>query len=106
MSEEQAKEEVKAEKQEEVKEEKAAKKTAPKEAAPAEASADAEETTTIKESHSRNTKVTKMTMEQVEKAMAETTKKMGGLHSRYGRSLLERRAMLKKMPSMARDKAA
>ncbi len=41
-------------------------------------------------------KVTQMTLQQVEAAMEQTTKSMGGLHSRFGRALVERKAFLLK----------
>ncbi len=39
-------------------------------------------------------KITKMSLKQVENAIVETRKKMGGLHSRFGRALQERQAFL------------
>jgi len=84
------KEQPKAEKKE-AKEEAKAKEQPKKEAAAKEEEAPAEPKEELK--HPR-CKVTRMTLEQVEKQLATTQEKMGGLSSHFAKSLLDRRAAL------------
>ncbi|MBN1688473.1 MAG: hypothetical protein JW893_05180 [Candidatus Omnitrophica bacterium] len=48
------------------------------------------------EEKSHHVKVSKMTLQQVGKAIAAAEKSMGGLHSKFGRALLERKALLER----------
>ena len=95
MSEEDKKEEV----QEEVKQEAPAPEVEEKGAEEASSS--------IKESKTKRLKVTQMTMEQVEAALANVEKNMGGFGSHHAQSLLARKAVLMKMAgSVPMKKAA
>lgn len=55
----------------------------------------------VKESHPRGKKVTKMTMEELDEAIAMCQKQQGGLWSRYGQSLATRKVALNALPQQA-----
>lgn len=59
-----------------------------------------------KEAKAHHPKISKMSLAEVSQAIENTQAKMGGLHSRYALSLLERRAFLTKYGADAQRKAA
>lgn len=106
MSEEKQEEAKKEEtKKEEKSEPQAEAKPEAKKAGKSEAAEEAAAPKPVEDKKSR-IKVTKMTAEQVEKAIQTTQKNMGGLHSRFGRSLLERKEVLIRQSSAGIRKAA
>lgn len=98
-------EEEKKEQEPEAKEEQAPKKeeTAQKAEKEQEKESEAPKPSVSKEGR---TKVTKMTLAQVNEEIEETLKHMGGLHSRYGRSLKQRKDFLLQYEREAQRKAA
>lgn len=61
---------------------------------PSAASEEAKAPSAPKESKPRRTKVTKMSLEEVERALKVCEETMGGYNSAHARSLLERKAVL------------